>query len=83
MFQSSSKRLRAWLSRVDDLLADHPAEAKRQEQSRHRDPQPHPHRHPLRWDRTRRPGSLPPRPAHCISPIRTVADDAGRERAAR
>ena len=31
---------------------------------------PHPHRLPLRWERDRRPGSVPARPAHCISPVR-------------
>jgi hypothetical protein len=32
-------------------------------------PTPHPHRRELRWERQRRPGSLPHPPAHCISPV--------------
>jgi len=32
-------------------------------------PPPHPHRRELRWERKRRPGSLPRPPAHCISPV--------------
>lgn len=30
----------------------------------------HPHRIPLRWNYERRGGSVPPRAAHCISPVR-------------
>jgi hypothetical protein len=30
----------------------------------------HPHRRPLRWERSRRPGTVAPRPSHCISPVR-------------
>jgi hypothetical protein len=33
----------------------------------------HPHRRPLRWERTRRPGSVPAGPAHCICPVRAPA----------
>jgi hypothetical protein len=29
----------------------------------------HPHRRALRWERERRPGSVPHPPAHCISPV--------------
>jgi hypothetical protein len=67
MFQSASNRLRAWLKLVDgaldDVLGDPPADA-----------QPHPHRHPLRLQHRRRPGSVPARPAHCLSPVRSSAD---------
>jgi hypothetical protein len=63
MFQSSKSRVRAWLERFDDVLGDPPEAAP-----------PHPHRVPLRWDRARRPGSVPARPAHCISPVRSPAD---------
>jgi len=76
MFQSSAKRVRAWLQfaddilgLTDDILGDGPAAA----------PQ-HPHRLPLRWDRPRRPGSVPARPAHCISPVRGRLDKGGRDR---
>ncbi|MDQ6805118.1 MAG: hypothetical protein M3065_09140 [Actinomycetota bacterium] len=46
-------------------------------------PLPHPHRRELRWERKRRPGSLPHPPAHCISPVRRKAgvrtrQDSGR-----
>jgi hypothetical protein len=63
MFQSSSGRLRAWLSRFEDILGDPPAPAP-----------PHPHRRPLRWEHARRAGAVPARPAHCISPVRARAD---------
>jgi hypothetical protein len=59
MFHSSAKRLRAWFKRAEDILGDAPVDAP-----------PHPHRRPLRWDRTRRAGSVQPRYAHCISPVR-------------
>jgi len=62
MFQSSKSRLRAWLSWTEDILGDSPEDA-----------QPHPHRRELRWERTRRGGSVPPRPAFCISPVRSVS----------
>jgi hypothetical protein len=32
---------------------------------------PHPERAPLRFQYARRPGTVPPRPAVCISPVRT------------
>jgi hypothetical protein len=38
----------------------------------------HPHRRALRWDRERRPGSVPHPPAHCISPV--VRRDSGARR---
>jgi hypothetical protein len=67
MFQSSSSRLRAWLKLVhdalDDVLGDPPVE-----------PQPHPHRRPLRLEHRRRPGSVPARPAYCLSPVRASSD---------
>jgi hypothetical protein len=43
---------------------------------------PHPHRRPLRWDRPRRAGTVPARPAHCLSPIRP-ATERHRDVAAR
>ncbi|HUO71984.1 MAG TPA: hypothetical protein VMU39_14540 [Solirubrobacteraceae bacterium] len=69
MFQSSSNRWRAWLSRFEDILGDPSVDAP-----------PHPHRLPLHWERTRRAGAVPARPAHCISPVRRTADVATTER---
>jgi hypothetical protein len=44
----------------------------------------HPHRRELRWERARRPGTLPRPPAHCISPvIRRGAGERARDGSAR
>ena len=64
MFRESADRLRAWLTEAGDLLLGEP---ERSDLDYHAD---HPHRRELRWERSRRPGSVPARPAHCISPIR-------------
>jgi hypothetical protein len=72
MFQSSRERLRAWLSRFDDVLGDPPQAA-----------EPHPHRQPLRSHRIRRAGAVQARPAHCISPVHRDVRHAGHDRAAR
>jgi hypothetical protein len=72
MFQSSAKRLRAWLSVLDDVLGDPPPEVAL-----------HPHRRPLRWQHERRGGSVPARPAHCLSPIRAGTDQRERGHAER
>src|ERR1019366_4934958 len=65
MFQSSSKRLRAWLKLVDDVLGDvlggPPVDAP-------------PHPHPLRFEPRRRPGSVTARPAYFLSPVRSSSD---------
>jgi hypothetical protein len=61
--------MRAWLRLADDLLGDPPV-----------DTQPHPHRRPLRWEHQRRPGAVPHRYAHCISPIRPASERAQTER---
>jgi hypothetical protein len=79
MFQSSANRLRTWLSRVDDLLADHPDEAQAPSHST----DTHPHRRELRWQRDRRAGSVPARPAHCISPVRASREAHDRSTATR
>jgi hypothetical protein len=71
MFQSSKDGLRVWLERFDDILGDPPEAAP-----------PHPHRAPLRWERDRRAGSVPARPAHCISPVRVVSPSEDRDHAA-
>jgi hypothetical protein len=69
MFQSSARRLRALLSLADDVLGDPLAPET-----------PHPHRRPLRFEYERRPGAVPPRPAHCLSPVRgpTVRERSGQ-----
>ncbi|MFZ0091014.1 MAG: hypothetical protein WAL63_16020 [Solirubrobacteraceae bacterium] len=69
MFQASVKRFRALLTLVDDVLGDPEPPAV-----------PHPHRRPVRIDRTRRSGSIAPRPAHCLSPVRPSADPGRRDR---
>jgi hypothetical protein len=66
MFQSSSKRLRAWLEVVDDMLVgDEPVDARVELAVW----ETHPHRRPLRWQRERRAGSVPAAPAHCLCPV--------------
>jgi hypothetical protein len=78
MFQSSKNRLRAWMALVDDVLddvlGDPPADAQP-------DLEPwatHPHRRPLRSERTRRAGAVPPPPAHCLCPVRPAPRAGGR-----
>lgn len=66
MFQASKERFRALMSLVDDVLGDP-----------ERTPASHPHRRPVRIARTRRPGAVPPPPAHCLSPVRP-APERGR-----
>jgi len=75
MFQRRLRPFRAVLSLVDDMLGDDFAEAA--------DEAPHPYRRSLRWQRVRRPGSVPSRAAHCISPVRATASPRERERVAR
>jgi hypothetical protein len=78
MFQSSAHRLRAWLTRFDDVLADHPDDAHEPQD----DPLSHPHRRPLRWERARRSGAVAARAAHCICPVRATTEADERVRAA-
>jgi hypothetical protein len=66
MFQASKTRLRTWLERFDDILGDPPEAAP-----------PHPHRTPLRWERDRRAGVVPARPAHCVCPVRAGKHSSG------
>jgi hypothetical protein len=86
MFQPSSKRLRAWMSRfdgvLDDVLGDPPVDARRPATNRSTW-SAHSHRRPLRSHRRRRPGSVAPAPAVCISPVRAKREQGGRERALR
>ena len=66
------KRLRAWMSRfedvLDDVLGDPPVDARHASTNRSTW-SAHPHRKPLRPHRRRRPGSVAPAPAVCISPV--------------
>jgi hypothetical protein len=83
MFQSSKKRLRAWLDVVDEMLVvvdemlvgDAPAPV-----DAHAEPPgwaTHPHRRPLRSQRARRAGSVPEAAAHCLCPVRRVRGEVG------
>jgi hypothetical protein len=67
MFRTSVKRLRAILELADDVLGDPADDASAHDTELHIG---HPHRTTLRWQRARRPGSVPPAPAHCLSPVR-------------
>jgi hypothetical protein len=58
MFQASVKRFRALMTLVDDVLGDPEPTVT-----------PHPHRRPVRIQRERRPGTVAPRPTHCLSPV--------------
>lgn len=60
--------MRAWLELTEDLLGDPPAAAQTDTDDLHI--HAHPHRRPLRWERARRPGTVPAAPAHCLSPVR-------------
>jgi hypothetical protein len=68
MFQSSARRFRVLLSLADDLLGDPPQPEA-----------PHPHRRPLRFRPERRRGSVSPRPAQCLSPVRPSSRRERRE----
>jgi hypothetical protein len=69
MFLASKQRIRALMTLLDDVLGDPEAPAA-----------PHPHRRPVRIDRVRRPGSVAPRPAHCLSPIRRGSERGAGDR---
>jgi hypothetical protein len=74
MFQSSKKRLRAWMALAEEALgAAPPADARLEPRAWAM----HPHRRRLRWQRERRGGSVPAAPAHCLCPVRP-ARGAGR-----
>ncbi|HET6871211.1 MAG TPA: hypothetical protein VFH80_35185, partial [Solirubrobacteraceae bacterium] len=74
MFQSSKKRLRAWLDVVDDMLVgDPPVDAHAEAPAW----ATHPHRRPLRSQRARRLGSVPAPPAHCLCPVRPAQSELG------
>jgi hypothetical protein len=72
MFQSSKKRLRAWMDVVDDMLVgDPPVDAYAEPLAA----ATHPHRRPLRWQRARRAGSVPASPARCLCPVRPAQSE--------
>jgi hypothetical protein len=72
MFQVSVKRFRALMTLLEDVLGDpEPLVA------------PHPHRRPVRIHRQRRAGSVAPRPAHCLSPIRPSPEHGRRDRVSK
>jgi hypothetical protein len=75
MFRHSLQRLRAWLEAPEDVLGASPAPVQPASVELYLT---HPHRRPLRWDRERRPGMVPAKPAHCLSPVRSSG--TGRER---
>jgi len=68
MFQSSRDRVMAWVERTLAPSDDEPVGP--DDHYEVVPTPPHPHRRQLRWERKRRPGSLPHPPAHCISPVR-------------
>jgi hypothetical protein len=81
MFRSALTRLRAVLELTDDLLGDPYDEPQSSTAQLHI--AAHPHRQPLRWERSRRPGSVPAKPAHCLSPVRhgrTASETRDRDR---
>ena len=78
MFRPSFTRFRALLELADDVLGDPYDEAEPLTEQLHT--HGHPHRQPLRWQRSRRPGSVAPRPAHCLSPVRSGQAPDARER---
>jgi hypothetical protein len=82
MFHSSTKRLRAWLDIVDDMLAGDPPDDAHLEAPLWAT---HPHRRPLRWERARRAGSVPAAPAHCLCPVQsaTVANEVSERTSMR
>jgi hypothetical protein len=72
MFQASKKRLQHLLDVVDDMLVGAPEE--------HMEiAAPHPHARTVRLRIERRAGTVPPRPAHCLSPIQRPAVQRTRD----
>lgn len=72
MFQLTPERLNRLLTLLDDVLGDPIDEA-----------QPHPHRQPLSWHPIRRPGTIAPRAAACLSPVRSRRLSRGVDTVAR
>jgi hypothetical protein len=78
MFQSPKKLMRTLLEVVDDMLVGEPEAPVAAEI-----PAPHPHRRPARVRIERRAGTVAPRPMHCVSPVRPVAERAASRDAVR
>jgi hypothetical protein len=83
MFQSTKRRLQDLLDIVDDMLVGAP------ETGFDHDGEPdddaavlHPHHRSVQLRIQRRPGTIPARPMHCLSPVRSQAP-VTRERAER
>jgi hypothetical protein len=72
MFQATKKRLQLLLDVVDDMLVGAPEEDMEIAA-------PHPHVRTVQLRIERRAGSVAPRAAHCLSPIRTPAAPRSRE----
>jgi hypothetical protein len=70
MFRSTARNLRSWwIDFSDDILgADLPPAPYEDELEYHLN---HPHRQPLASRRPRRQGTVPARPSHCLSPVRS------------
>jgi hypothetical protein len=66
MFQASRQRLQRLLDVVDDMLVGAPEEDSEMAA-------PHPHERTVQLRIERRAGTPPPRPAHCLLPIRRPA----------
>ena len=66
MFQASKQRLQRLLDVVDDMLVGAPEEDLEIAA-------PHPHARTVQLRIERRPGTVAPRPAHCLSPIQRPA----------
>jgi hypothetical protein len=77
MFRSSANPFRALIALAEGLLDGPEAEPPGQPW------ETHPHRRPLRWQRERRPGSVPAAPAYCLCPIRRAPNAGGRGRVLR
>ncbi len=67
MFRVSISRLRSWWSDATDDILGGDLNDDEGALAYHR---LHPHRAPLTAQRPRRAGAVPPRSAHCISPVR-------------
>lgn len=85
MFRPSLERLQAWIELADDVLGDPSADAQPPAAQLHtgepaRPRGTHPHRRALRWQRARRPGTVPAAPAHCLSPVRASGQRGAAER---
>lgn len=75
MFHRPAHRFKALLSLVDDVLGDPEPEYEPEVAP------PHPHDRTVNLRITRRAGSVPARPAHCLSPVtRAPGPRPGRDR---